>query len=144
MSQQEILAELAAIVNDIAGVPVGDVTPEKTSDGFAVLLGNGGMEVKRVVTRGIRLPAEACDRESLAQEPRIAGIVLDVPVTAIHERDDAAMAAVGVFEENRAIAAVWVFGADRDEVCGELDLVVVKIDGVLEVDNSDVVRIVGS
>ena len=30
MSQQEILAELAAIVNDIAGVPVGDVTPEKT------------------------------------------------------------------------------------------------------------------
>ena len=30
MSQQEILAELAAIVNDIAGVPVSDVTPEKT------------------------------------------------------------------------------------------------------------------
>ena len=30
MSQQEILAELAAIVNDIAGVPVGDVTPQKT------------------------------------------------------------------------------------------------------------------
>jgi acyl carrier protein len=30
MSQQEILAELAAIVNDIAGVPAGDVTPEKT------------------------------------------------------------------------------------------------------------------
>jgi acyl carrier protein len=30
MSQQEILAELAQIVNEIAGVPVGDVTPEKT------------------------------------------------------------------------------------------------------------------
>ena len=30
MSQQEILAELAAIVNDIAGVPVGDVTLNKT------------------------------------------------------------------------------------------------------------------
>jgi len=30
MSQQEILAELAAIVNDIAGVPVGDISPEKT------------------------------------------------------------------------------------------------------------------
>jgi len=30
MSQQEILAELAAIVNDIAGVTAGDVTPEKT------------------------------------------------------------------------------------------------------------------
>ena len=30
MSQQEILAELAAIVNDIAGVPVSDITPEKS------------------------------------------------------------------------------------------------------------------
>jgi acyl carrier protein len=30
MSQQEILAELAQIVNEIAAVPVGDVTPEKT------------------------------------------------------------------------------------------------------------------
>ena len=30
MSQQEILAELAQIVNEIAGVPVGDITPDKT------------------------------------------------------------------------------------------------------------------
>jgi acyl carrier protein len=30
MSQQEILAELATIVNEIAGVPVGDVTPGKS------------------------------------------------------------------------------------------------------------------
>jgi len=30
MSQQEILAELATIVNEIAGVPVGDVTLNKT------------------------------------------------------------------------------------------------------------------
>ena len=30
MSQQEILAELAQIVNEIAGVPAADVTPEKT------------------------------------------------------------------------------------------------------------------
>jgi acyl carrier protein len=30
MSQQEILAELAQIVNEIAGVPVGDITPEKS------------------------------------------------------------------------------------------------------------------
>ena len=30
MSQQEILAELATIVNDIAGIPVGDVKLEKT------------------------------------------------------------------------------------------------------------------
>jgi acyl carrier protein len=30
VSQQDILNELAAIVNDIAGVPVGDVTPEKS------------------------------------------------------------------------------------------------------------------
>ena len=30
MSQQDILAGLAQIVNEIAGVPVGDVTLEKT------------------------------------------------------------------------------------------------------------------
>ena len=30
MSQQEILAELATIVNEIAGVPAADVTPGKT------------------------------------------------------------------------------------------------------------------
>ena len=30
MSQQEILAELATIVNDIAGVPAGDVTLGKS------------------------------------------------------------------------------------------------------------------
>jgi acyl carrier protein len=30
MSQQDILAELAQIVNEIAGVPTGDVTAEKT------------------------------------------------------------------------------------------------------------------
>ena len=30
MSQQEILTELAQIVNEIAGVPVGDITPDKT------------------------------------------------------------------------------------------------------------------
>ena len=30
MSQEEILAELAQIVNEIAGVPVGDITPEKS------------------------------------------------------------------------------------------------------------------
>jgi acyl carrier protein len=30
MSEQEILAELATIVNEIAGVPVGDVTPTKS------------------------------------------------------------------------------------------------------------------
>jgi len=30
MTQQEILTGLAEIVNDIAGVPVGDISPEKS------------------------------------------------------------------------------------------------------------------
>jgi acyl carrier protein len=30
VTQQDILAGLAQIVNEIAGVPVGDVTPDKT------------------------------------------------------------------------------------------------------------------
>lgn len=30
MTQQDILTELAAIVNDIAGVPTSDVTPDKS------------------------------------------------------------------------------------------------------------------
>ena len=58
MSQQEILAELAQIVNEIAGVPVGDVTPEK---GFLDDLDVDSLSMVEIATAaedkfGIRIP----------------------------------------------------------------------------------------
>ena len=58
MSQQEILAELAQIVNEIAGVPVGDVTPNK---GFLDDLDVDSLSMVEIATAaedkfGIRIP----------------------------------------------------------------------------------------
>jgi acyl carrier protein len=58
MSQQEILAELAQIVNEIAGVPAGDVTPEK---GFLDDLDVDSLSMVEIATAaedkfGIRIP----------------------------------------------------------------------------------------
>jgi acyl carrier protein len=58
MSQQEILTELAQIVNDIAGVPVGDVTPDK---GFLDDLDVDSLSMVEIATAaedkfGIRIP----------------------------------------------------------------------------------------
>jgi len=58
MSQQEILAELAQIVNEIAGVPVGDITPEK---GFLDDLDVDSLSMVEIATAaedkfGIRIP----------------------------------------------------------------------------------------
>jgi acyl carrier protein len=58
MSQQEILAELAQIVNEIAGVPVGDVTTEK---GFLDDLDVDSLSMVEIATAaedkfGIRIP----------------------------------------------------------------------------------------
>ena len=58
MSQQEILAELAQIVNEIAGVPVGDVTADK---GFLDDLDVDSLSMVEIATAaedkfGIRIP----------------------------------------------------------------------------------------
>jgi acyl carrier protein len=58
MSQQEILAELAQIVNEIAGVPVDDVKPEK---GFLDDLDVDSLSMVEIATAaedkfGIRIP----------------------------------------------------------------------------------------
>jgi len=100
------------------------------------------MEMECVVAGGVGLPAEADDGEAVAEKPRVTGVVLDVPVAAINERDDAAAAAVGVFKEQRAVAAVRIFGANGDEVGGELDFAVAEVDGVFEIDDGGVVGIV--
>ena len=60
MSQQEILAELAQIVNEIAGVPVGDVTPDK---GFLDDLDVDSLSMVEIATAaedqfGVRIPDE--------------------------------------------------------------------------------------
>ena len=51
------------------------------------------------------------------------------------------MAAVGNFEDHGAVALLWVFRADGDEVRGELDFSVFQIDGIAEVDDALIVRV---
>jgi len=60
VSQQEILAGLAQIVNEIAGVPVGDITPEKT---FIDDLDVDSLSMVEIATAaedhfGVRIPDE--------------------------------------------------------------------------------------
>ena len=60
MSQQEILAELAQIVNEIAGVPTGDISPEKS---FLDDLDVDSLSMVEIATAaedkwGIRIPDE--------------------------------------------------------------------------------------
>jgi len=60
MSQEEILAELAQIVNEIAGVPVGDITPEKS---FLDDLDVDSLSMVEIATAaedqfGVRIPDE--------------------------------------------------------------------------------------
>jgi acyl carrier protein len=60
MTQQEILAKLADIVNDIAGVPAGDVTPEKS---FINDLDVDSLSMVEIATAaedtfGVRIPDE--------------------------------------------------------------------------------------
>jgi len=82
------------------------------------------VKAERVVAGGVCLPAEADDCEAVAKEPGIAAIVLYVPVAAIDEGDDAAATAVWIFEKQRAVATMRIFGPDGDEVGGELDFAV--------------------
>ncbi len=60
MSQQEILAELAQIVNEIAGVPAGDVTLDKS---FVDDLDVDSLSMVEIATAaedkfGVRIPDE--------------------------------------------------------------------------------------
>ena len=60
MSQQEILAGLAQIVNEIAGVPVGDITLDK---GFVDDLDVDSLSMVEIATAaedkfGVRIPDE--------------------------------------------------------------------------------------
>jgi acyl carrier protein len=60
VTQQDILTGLAAIVNEIAGVPVGDVTPEKS---FIDDLDVDSLSMVEIATAaedsfGVRIPDE--------------------------------------------------------------------------------------
>jgi hypothetical protein len=87
------------------------------------------------------LPAEAYDGIAVAQKPRVSGVVGKVDVAAVHESENAGMAPIGSFEEERAVAFVGVLGADCDEAGGELHFALFKVDCVTKIHDWLVVRI---
>ena len=52
-----------------------------------------------------------------------------------------AMAAVGNLQNQRAVAFRGSFGPERDEVGGEFNLAICQIDGVVEIDDGLIVRV---
>jgi len=98
--------------------------------------------VKRAGADSVPLPTERDDGEAVAKKPGVASIMREILVTAIHKRQNAGEAAVGVFEEHSAIALGGIFGANSDKIRGKFDFAVLEIDGVLEIDDGFVVDVV--
>src|SRR5581483_7922215 len=122
------------------------VAAQQPSDRLAMILCDGREKVQRarsgIWPRRVPLPPEAHDCETLAQQPRIARIVGDIPIAAIHQRQDAALAAVRHFKNHRAVSLARISGPDGHEIGGELDCTVSQIDRILQVNDPRVVRIV--
>jgi len=106
-----------------------------------VILRDWGVEAERVGAGGVPLPAQRDDRETEAEEPGVAGGVREIFVATIHQRQDARAAAVGILEEERAVRLGRIFGADGDEVGGELDFAAPEVDGVREIYDALVVYV---
>src|SRR5437879_4237594 len=119
-----------------------EIAAKKSGDGFAVVFGDGSVEHERAGAYGVPLPAERDDRKSVAEKPGVAGVVGEVFVAAIDERKDARKTAVGIFEEERAIAFGGIFGADGDKVRGKFDFAILEIGGIFEIDDGFVVDVV--
>ena len=90
----------------------------------------------------VPLPPQANNRESAAQQPRIAGVVCQVLITAIHEGKNARASAIGDFQQHRTIAFAGILRTDCHEVRLELDLAIPQVLGIAEIDNARVIRIV--
>jgi len=117
------------------------VATQQPGDGLAIFFRDGRIEPQGARPVGVPLPAEAHNGESVAQQPRVSGVVCEDGVASVDEGKDTAVATVGSLEEERAVAFVRVFRADGNKVGGELDLTVFQVDRVAEVDDGQVMRV---
>ncbi len=119
-----------------------EIAAKKAGDGLAVVFGDGRIQMKSPFAGCVPLPTERDNRVTVAEKPSVTSVVGEIFIAAIDEREDARKAAVGIFEEQRAIAFGWIFGANSDEVCGKFDFAILEIDGVCQVDDGSVVDVV--
>src|SRR5690242_3559786 len=117
------------------------ITAQQAGDVLAVFFGDGSVQAKSVFANRVPLPAKADDGETAAEEPRVANVVRDVPVAAVHKANDPAVPAIGVLEDHRSIALVRIFGSNGNEVGGEFDFAVFQVHGVGKIDDAFVMRI---
>jgi hypothetical protein len=106
-----------------------------------VIGGDGCIEVQ---TRRVPLPAERGDGVALAQEPCVAevGNVFGIRGAAIDNAQEAFAAAVGDFQQQRAVGAMQ--RSHEKQVGGEFDFALCVAWRFIKVDNAAVVRVVGA
>ena len=73
------------------------------------------------------MPAERDNGVAVAEKPGVAGVVGEIFIAAVDEREDTRKAAVGIFEEEGAIAFGGIFRANGDEVCGKFDFAIWRL-----------------
>ena len=78
----------------------------------------------------------------LAEQPRVAGVVSEIPVSTVDKCKDTAAPAIGNFEQHRTVALRQILRTDGGEVGGKLDFAVLRIDRVLQVHDARVMKIV--
>ena len=108
---------------------------------LAMILRNRGVQAKSVGAGSIPLPAERDHGKAVAQQPAIAGAMRQVFITAIDQREDAGVAAVGILQKQRAVALGRIFGPDCDEVRGEFHLAIAQIDRIRQIDDALVMNV---
>ena len=77
----------------------------------------------------------------MAQEPSVTRVLRRIPISTINQTQDAAVPAIGILQQHRPIALVRILGADRNEVGRKLHFAILQIDGLVEINDAQVVRI---
>ncbi len=113
------------------------VAAQQAGDRLSVFLCDWRIEFQPI--GGIPLPSKANEGESFAEEPRIARVMLGVPVAAVDDSQNGGVAAVRTLENHRTVAFGWVLGLNGDEVRGELDFAILYVHCVGEIDDAEIV-----
>src|SRR5207248_1144750 len=88
----------------------------------------------------VMLPAEPCNHVSLTHEETIVVF----PRATIHEIQNSLPAAIRNLEEHGAVSTVHLFGFEKVEVCGELDLPLRIPIGLVKIDDLLIVSVIRS
>ena len=111
------------------------ITAQQALDAPAVFARDRRIQLERIVPGCVPLPADGRDRVAVAQQPGIPCVACEIPIAPIGERDDPAMATIGYFQHDGAIALSGVPGFDRNEISREADFAAGQVGRLPQVDD---------